>query len=164
MGGHQSAAAHTDEWLTPPELLRALGPFDLDPCAPVVRPWPMAASHYTVSDDGLARAWSGRCFVNPPYGQATGAWLRLAARHADATALIFARTDTQVWAEWVWPHAHAILFVRGRIHFHYVDGTRAAQNGGAPSALVAYNQGNTEALASCGVPGQLVYLRHQPLA
>ena len=25
-----------DEWLTPPHVLQALGPFDLDPCAPVM--------------------------------------------------------------------------------------------------------------------------------
>lgn len=39
MGGHQSAAMLKDEWLTPPHILRALGPFDLDTCAPVNRPW-----------------------------------------------------------------------------------------------------------------------------
>lgn len=33
MGSHQSARAKTTTWLTPPELIQALGPFDLDPCA-----------------------------------------------------------------------------------------------------------------------------------
>ena len=33
-----------DEWLTPPNILRALGAFDLDPCAPEKRPWEMAAT------------------------------------------------------------------------------------------------------------------------
>ena len=28
-----------NEWLTPPHILRRLGPFDLDPCAPINRPW-----------------------------------------------------------------------------------------------------------------------------
>ena len=27
-----------DEWLTPLEIIRALGEFDLDPCSPVRRP------------------------------------------------------------------------------------------------------------------------------
>lgn len=47
LSAHQNNGGH-DEWLTPPEILRALGAFDLDPCAPVVRPWETAAKHYTV--------------------------------------------------------------------------------------------------------------------
>jgi hypothetical protein len=38
LSGHQSARMKNDEWLTPPEILAKLGEFDLDPCAPVVRP------------------------------------------------------------------------------------------------------------------------------
>ena len=53
LSSHQSARMKKDEWLTPPEILRALGPFDLDPCAPADRPWPTAALHYTVRDNGL---------------------------------------------------------------------------------------------------------------
>lgn len=34
MGGHHSAAARKDEWLTPQHVLHALGPLDLDPFAP----------------------------------------------------------------------------------------------------------------------------------
>lgn len=36
LSAHQKNGGH-DEWLTPPEILRALGAFDLDPCAPVMR-------------------------------------------------------------------------------------------------------------------------------
>ena len=35
LSGHQSAKMKNDEWLTPPEILRALGSFDLDPRAPI---------------------------------------------------------------------------------------------------------------------------------
>lgn len=38
MGGHQSAKMKNDEWLTPKYIIDALGPFDLDPCAPIQRP------------------------------------------------------------------------------------------------------------------------------
>lgn len=41
LSAHQKNGGH-DEWLTPPEILLALGPFDLDPCAPIVRPWETA--------------------------------------------------------------------------------------------------------------------------
>ena len=60
LSSHQSARMKNDEWLTPPEILAALGSFDLDSCAPVNRPWATAARHYTVADNGLAMPWHGR--------------------------------------------------------------------------------------------------------
>lgn len=50
MGSHHSAAAGTHVWLTPPHVVDALGPFDLDPCASTDRPWDTAAKHYTEHD------------------------------------------------------------------------------------------------------------------
>lgn len=70
-----------DEWLTPPEIIRALGDFDLDPCAPVVRPWDMAKKHYTYLDNGLMMPWEGRVWCNPLYGRQTAAWLEKCAIH-----------------------------------------------------------------------------------
>jgi hypothetical protein len=59
IGSHQSATAGTDIWLTPPDLLRRLGSFDLDPCAaPPPRPWPTAARHIALPDDGLSAVWA----------------------------------------------------------------------------------------------------------
>ena len=80
-----------DEWLTPPEIIHALGCFDLDPCAPVVRPWPTATRHYTIEDNGLVQPWDGRIWCNPPYGTETGRWLARMAEHGNGIALIFAR-------------------------------------------------------------------------
>lgn len=55
IGGHQRAyKGKTDEWLTPPEIIRKLGPFDLDPCSPVKRPWETAKNHYTEENNGLS--------------------------------------------------------------------------------------------------------------
>ena len=145
MGSHQSAAMLKDEWLTPPEILWALGPFDLDPCSPINRPWPTAAEHYTVADDGLSLPWIGRVWCNPPYGASVARWLSRLADHGNGIALIFARTETACWVEQVWAKADAILFVAGRLHFHHFDGTRAAANSGAPSALVAYGRSKAAA-------------------
>ena len=44
-----------------------------------------------------------------------------------------------------------MLFLKGRPHFHYVDGRRAAFNSGAPIALVAYGNANLEALRHSGL-------------
>lgn len=156
MGGHHSAASLKEEWLTPPELLRALGPFDLDPCAPILRPWDTAGRHYTIQDNGLNQPWHGRVWCNPPYGAKAGAWLARLADHGNGIALIFARTETDAFFEHVWERADALLFLRGRIHFHHVDGRRAAANSGAPSVLIAYGDGNVSALRGCGIPGRLV--------
>ncbi len=158
IGSHQSARMKNDEWLTPPAILAALGPFDLDPCAPRVRPWPMAGQHLTEDDDGLAAPWAGRVWLNPPYGLEAAAWLRRLAEHGDGCALIFARTETEMFHRWVWERADAVLFLRGRLHFHYVDGQRAAANAGAPSCLIAYGHSNVEALASSGIAGHIVRL------
>lgn len=158
MGGHQSAAALKDEWLTPQHVLRALGPFDLDPCAPVVRPWDTAARHYTIMDDGLKQPWTGRVWCNPPYGLAAAQWLARCADHDNATALIFARTETRMFFDHVWPKASALLFLEGRLYFHHVTGERAAANSGAPSVLVAYGNDNAAALKACGLPGRFIAL------
>jgi len=152
LSGHQSAAMGTDEWLTPPNILSALGPFDLDPCAPIVRPWDTATRHYTVSDDGLSLPWTGRVWCNPPFGRFAVRWLRRMAEHGDGIALIPARTETRMFYETVWGGAAAgVLFLRGRPHFHYVDGRRAPFNSGAPIALVAYGAANLGSLLNSGL-------------
>ncbi|WP_186130456.1 DNA N-6-adenine-methyltransferase [Burkholderia gladioli] len=146
LSAHQSARMKNDEWLTPPEWIRALGPFELDPCAPVVRPWDTARIHFTVEDNGLEREWLGRVWCNPPFGREAVKWLRRMSRHGNGIALIPARTETAMFYETVWPCADSVCFVRGRPHFHYVDGTRAPFNSGAPICLVAYSRADTMAL------------------
>lgn len=159
MGGHHSHASLKEEWLTPPEIIRALGTFDLDPCAPVVRPWDTANVHHTINDNGLSRAWYGRVWCNPPYGDKTAIWLERLADHGNGIALIFARTETRMFFDQVWGKASGLLFLEGRLHFHHVDGRRAAANAGAPSVLVAYGSNNAKTLCECGLAGHYVPLR-----
>jgi len=151
LSGHQSPVMKNDEWLTPPDILHPLGAFDLDPCAPSVRPWDTAAKHYTIEDNGLTRAWSGRVWCNPPFGREAIKWLRRMVEHGNGIALIPARTETEMFYECVWGGASAILFIKGRPHFHYVDGSRAPFNSGAPICLVAHGVNNVAALVSSGL-------------
>lgn len=144
-----------DEWLTPPDLIRSLGPFDLDPCAPVRRPWDTARHHYTVLDDGLKRPWFGRVWLNPPYGRETPRWLKKLSDHRNGVALVFARTETRMFFDWVWGDADAVLFLRRRIAFFHVDG-EVAGHAGAPSCLIAYGQNNVSALHQCHRAGALI--------
>lgn len=146
-----------DEWLTPPDILAALGPFDLDPCAPVLRPWDTAKNHYTEIDNGLTLAWVGRVFLNPPYSDA-GVWLSRLATHGNGVALVFARTDTRWFHSCVWGKADALLFLRGRLKFFHVDGSEAKGNCGAPSVLIAFGGGNACQLQQSGLAGAYVKL------
>lgn len=156
MGSHHSARADTTTWLTPPHILEALGPFDLDPCA--APGWSTAAEHYVLPQDGLALPWHGRVWCNPPYGMAAWTWLAKLADHGNGIALVFARTETAGFVREVWEKAHGVLFLHGRLHFHYPDGTRAPANSGAPSCLVAYGADAAQTLATTTLPGTYVPL------
>lgn len=161
IGGHTLAGNGAfDTWLTPPSVLLPLGEFDLDPCAaPSPRPWSTAKRHIELPDDGLIAAWTGRVWLNPPYGDKTAAWMARLAAHGRGTALIFARTETECWHRWIWPYAFVVLFLAGRLNFYLPDGTRASGNAGGPSALIAYGNEDGEVLRSCGISGAVVRLR-----
>ncbi len=161
MSGHESPVSDSEVWLTPPHILAALGPFDLDPCACMEpRPWPTAAVHYTRADNGLLRPWHGRVFCNPPYGgpAVIGPWVRRLADHGRGVLLVFARTETGWFQEGVWGGASAVLFLRGRLAFYRPDGSPAGASAGAPSCLAAYGEADAELLAKCGLPGRVVRL------
>jgi len=152
-----NTATGKDEWLTPPHIIKACGKFDLDPCSPIVRPWPTADNHFTINDDGLQKEWFGRVWCNPPYGELAGRFLKKCARHGNAVGLVFTRCETEWFYESIWDKADAIFFIKGRLRFHHVTGER----GGSPgcgSALVAYGKNNTEALKNSQIPGKLVIL------
>ena len=158
MGSHQSARSIKTEWLTPPWILEKLGEFDLDPCAPVNRPWNIAKHHYTIEDDGLSKKWFGKVFCNPPYDNA-GEWLNKLHDHGNWIALIFARTETEMFFSEVWDKADAILFIKGRLWFYHVTGEKARSNGGAPSVLIAYGNDSVETLRESGIPGKFIQLK-----
>lgn len=151
LSAHQSARMKNDEWLTPPEIMRPLGKFDLDPCSPINRPWPTASNHFTIEDNGLAQPWHGRVWCNPPFGREAVKWLRRMVDHGNGIALIPARTETAMFYETVWGVADAVLFIKGRPHFHHVDGSRAPFNSGAPICLVAYGIENVSCLDRSGL-------------
>ena len=99
-----------------------------------------------------------RVWLNPPYGLEAAQWLARCADHGNAMALIFARTETRMFFDHVWPKAQAVLFLEGRLYFHHVCGRRASANAGAPSVLVAYGSANAECLKSCTLAGRYLAL------
>lgn len=140
MAVHYSSA-RTD-WATPWPLFRAIeaeyGPFDLDPCATFANT--KCARYFTPEQDGLAQVWSGRVWLNPPYGRDIGEWVAKAAVTAGnglgtVVALLPARTDTAWWHLWVKPRASEIVYLKGRIRFE-----GAAHSAPFPSAIVVWRR------------------------
>lgn len=106
-------------------------------------------------------SYKPRIWLNPPFGREAVKWLRRMRDHGNGVALIPARTETAMFYETVWGSADGVLFIKGRPHFHYVDGRRAAFNSGAPIALVAYGSDNLESLRQSGL-GFVVVGHHRP--
>ena len=96
IGSHTLAVrGQTDDWITPREIIDALGgfqSFDLDPCACESQPWPCAVLSLTRAQNGLGQPWPSEAAVwlNPPYGSETWRWLKKLAEHGNGTALVFA--------------------------------------------------------------------------
>lgn len=150
-----------DSWVTPPYIIEALGPFDLDPCCPVNMPHRTATVMLTKADDGLTAPYHGRVWFNPPYGRGIGAWYRRMADHGNGTALIFCRTDTKAFHELIFPFAHAFFFLEGRVAFidcnSYPDGEKpkSGNRPNAPSVLVAYSAFDTQRFLEAKARGLL---------
>ena len=144
-------------WLSPLRIIKALGPFDLDPCAcDSPRPWATAKEHYEKAlCDGLAMPWLGRVWLNPPYGDETFKWMSKLAHHKSGIALIFSRTETKGFHREIWQKAKCVFFFEGRLVFHEPDGKLAKAGANAPSCLVAYSDFDTEAIERAMLLGKI---------
>lgn len=126
----------TDLWATPQAFFNefdSLYDFDLDVCA--LPENAKCARYFTPEDDGLAQAWTGVCWMNPPYGREIGKWMKKAYESAQAGAtvvcLVPARTDTRWWHDYAMKGS--IEFIRGRLKFG--TATTAAP---FPNAIVVF--------------------------
>jgi phage N-6-adenine-methyltransferase len=145
------------DWYTPSWIFQRLGlNFDLDPCQPPEGiKWIPAKKYYSLQDNGLLQPWSGRVWLNPPYGKHTTAWLQRMHKHRNGIALVFARTDCAWFHEFV-AKADAILFLRGRIKFVDGLGKTGGSGAGSGSMLVAWGEENVRALKVMQDIGHLV--------
>jgi hypothetical protein len=160
---HNRGNHTTDSWITPKWLIDRIGPFDLDPCACIPQPWPCASRQYTIEDNGLLQPWKGLVYCNPPYGKQTAAWLDRMALHGNGIVLVFARTETKMFFNAVWGKCDAILFLRGRLTFHFPDGdgSKAGHNSGGPSVLIAYGAKAVNRLRLCSDLGFFVETKNK---
>lgn len=146
------------DWITPPEIIRALGKFDLDPCAHPEQFYRTAKRMIAPPRDGLKARWSGRVWLNPPYGSKLKHWLARLAEHGDGIALVPARTEVESWFwPYIWMGADAVLFLRGRLYFRKPNGDKRG-NAGHGSVLVAYGAKNATGLRECEIRGRFFNL------
>lgn len=143
-----------DDWQTPEYVVKALGDFDLDPCANISNPTRLAKKGFTILDDGLKQAWQGRVWLNPPYGNQAKVWLDRLAAHKNGIALIPPRVGAQWFHNKVFTAADAILFIKGRISFLDLE-MQPADGNNADSILIAYGVNNVQSLRDCGIEGIL---------
>lgn len=147
------------EWYTPKWIFDELDiPFDLDPCSP----WDFetfvpAKTKFTIFDDGLSREWSGRVWLNPPYGPDTGFWMRRLIAHGNGIALVFSRTDAE-WCQQAMRACTAMLFMSGRIAFvPGIENAHKADRAGAGTVLFAFGADNAGALEK--MSGHGIFIR-----
>lgn len=133
-------SSKANDWETPPHLFRSLDQvytFTLDPCATPENA--KCPTYFTAEDNGLSKPWSGRVFMNPPYGYSIGKWIKkayeevMSGRCDVVVALLPAKTET------AWFHDHCvkgqITFLRLRVRF---SGSPA--NAPFPSMIVVFTR------------------------
>lgn len=166
----------TDDWLTPPDLVKAAGPFDLDPCCHPGMPWRTARKMMTLGHakgkrgklskfvslgDGLTAlrtaAPSVAVWLNYPYSQALS-WITTMVKHGNGLVLGPAKSMETRWCQLLLKHSAAALFFDRRLLFYYPDG-RQSTGGWSPSLLAAVGQKNVKRLERVQqiYPGAILY-------
>lgn len=144
----------TDDFLTPPELVEAMGIFDLDPCASRRQSAPLARESYCYPEaDGLLLPWFGSVFVNPPFSQ-TRAWVQRFVLHGDGVLLCPARVETD-WFRPLWEYCDGIFFSHLCIKYGCPPGIHHAP-GFFGGAFCAMGRGNAERLSRLPLSGVVV--------
>ena len=89
---------------------------------------------------------------NRPMGEENG---RACEKRWRGNSVIFARTDTKYWQQYVFPVASGILWLEGRVKFYDPTGRPGKYPAPAPSALIAYTPSDLEILAEACETGKI---------
>jgi hypothetical protein len=119
--------------------------FDLDVCAPPGGvEWVPADAYYDQEADGLATAWSGRVWMNPPYSKATP-WVRKFIAHGNGVCLV--PHAKSAWHNTLWAAADGVTVPEA--FFDFVGGP----SGGSimlPVWFAAFGDECVDAIARLG--------------
>lgn len=130
----------TYEWYTPDEYIAAargvMGDIDLDPASSEEAQERIKAHFfYTKEDDGLARPWSGRVWLNPPYNMPhVENFIDKAIDEYEAGNVTQAIVLTNNSTDTGWFHSlisYPVCFTKGRIQFWSGDEKLATRQGQA---------------------------------
>ena len=125
-------SSKTDEHYTPQKitdfLYKFCPEFDLDPCSDSNKNI-KAKRHYTQEDNGLAKSWNGRVFVNPPFSDVSD-WVKKALdeyRKQNCDEVIFlSKFDSRVgWFKPLAQNFSPLCVVEGYVSYHGNDGDAA---------------------------------------
>ena len=153
---HVANNSGENEWYTPPAIIeaarRAMGGIDLDPasCA-LANENVKANAFYTKEDDGLAQAWRGRVWMNPPYAQPLIAeFCNAIIKHIECRAVtqacVLVNNGTETaWGQQLLSNCSAACFPKSRIRFIDKEGNPS----GAPlqGQMICYFGVNVEDFA-----------------
>lgn len=121
-----STLSQSNEWYTPQKYIQAaravLGEIDLDPasCAKANKTV-QAKKYFDIGDNGLDKEWTGRVWLNPPWGRLTGAFIKKLVedfedkRITAAIALVNAHATDTDWFQALWDYT--LCFTDHRIDY-----------------------------------------------
>jgi phage N-6-adenine-methyltransferase len=152
--GHNSGE---NEWYTPAGYIEAartaLGSIDLDPASSVKAQETVKAGRYfTKDDDGLARDWSGRVWLNPPYAQplmglfAEKALEELRSGRVTSAIILTNNATETAWGNMLLAACDAVCFVKGRIKFLNAQGVQ--EHTPLQGQMLSYFGGEADAFAA----------------
>lgn len=126
---HVTFNSGNNEWYTPEKYIdlarEVLGVIDLDPAScEIANETVKAERFYSEQDDGLTKEWTGRVWMNPPYGsdligQFTEKFAKeyTAGNITEGIVLVNNATET-AWFCNMMAAASAVVFPRGRIRYN----------------------------------------------
>jgi hypothetical protein len=137
-------SSKSNEYYTPIEFIDSayvvMGYIDLDPAScEEANKNVRAKTYYTIEEDGFSKPWSGRVWMNPPYGKDEGEsegnqarWVRkicdeYAAGNVSEACVLVNAVPGNKWFHPLWQHT--ICFVYRRIHF--INGSGAPTHSNA---------------------------------
>lgn len=143
-------------WFTPKLIIDALGganSFDMDPCTQSFRPFNTARMHieHDSGGCGLSIEWSGRVWLNPPYGKEIGPFINKFMAHKKGIALIFARMGNKD-VQALMKEGANFFYLRNRVKFISKSGD-SKTNAGADSALCFFGDEERQVIATSKLEG-----------